>query len=67
MSLTRFAHVHAWYHGGEQVEGAAESTARDVHERYIGFPTFADLKMPIHSTIDGTLLDVDKFGSTSFA
>lgn len=67
MSLTKFAHVHAWYHGGEQLESVAESVARDVHERNISFPTFGDLKRPIRSSLDGRLLDVQKVGGISFA
>jgi Beta-ketoacyl synthase, N-terminal domain len=67
VSFTKFAHVHAWYHGGEQLESIAESIARDVHERNIGFPTFGDLKRPIRSTVDGILLDVQKAGATNFA
>ena len=45
----------------------AESIAQDVHDRNIGFPTFEDLKTPIRSTLDGTLLDAHRVGGISFA
>ena len=66
VSLTKFAHVHAWYHGGEQLQSVSETIARDVHEQNIGFPTFDDLKRPIRSTLDGKLLDVQDVGGTNF-
>lgn len=54
---TNFAHVHAWYHGGDILEGVAQEVTRDTDKRSVQLPSFDDLRKPIRSTLDGTILD----------
>lgn len=56
-ATTKFAHVHAWYHAGEQLEGAVASVLQDVEQRNIGFPSMSDLERPLRSPHNGRILD----------
>jgi len=53
---TKFAHVHAWYHGGVFLEDAVQEVVRDVKERGVQLPSYGDLSRPVRSTLDGAIL-----------
>lgn len=65
--VKKFAHVHGWYHAGEQLQNAVEKVLRDVKRRDINFPSLKDLKRPIRSTNDGHLLNDRSLYNTTFA
>ena len=48
--------MHAWYHGGPELERAVLDVAQDVQRRAIVFPTMADMRKPVRSTVDGSYL-----------
>jgi hypothetical protein len=52
----RFVNVHALYHGGENLHSVVEEVSKDLKTRNITFPSFADLKKPLRSTLDGAFL-----------
>ena len=52
----RFVNVHALYHGGENLHSVVEEVAEDLKAKNITFPSFADLKKPLRSTLDGAFL-----------
>jgi len=54
---TTFAHVHGWYHGGDQLEGVVHEVLEDSRRRAVSFPSFSTPTKPIRSTLDGTLFD----------
>lgn len=51
---TAFAHVHGWYHGGEQLELVVHQVSEDLTRRSITFPGPAQRAKPIQSTLDGS-------------
>lgn len=51
--VTKFVHVHAWYHAGEQLENAVAQVLHDIKRRNIQFPGQKDLIRPIRSPRDG--------------
>ncbi|KAL8701717.1 MAG: hypothetical protein Q9224_000379, partial [Gallowayella concinna] len=53
---TRPVEIWCWYHGGSQLETVSEEVQKDLTDRGIQFPTFADLKKPVRSTCDGSAL-----------
>jgi Beta-ketoacyl synthase, N-terminal domain len=65
-SATATADVHAWYHGGEELEMAVLDVARDVQRRSITFPSSAEVQKPVRSTLDGSILDPSTIDSTGF-
>lgn len=56
-AATAFAHVHAWYHGGDHLRSVADDIIQDVERRRIHLPFFSDLKKPVRSNDTGHLLD----------
>ena len=64
---TKFADVHAWYHGGEQLESTVTEIMKDVKRRNIGFPEFKDLRIPVRSSSDGLVISAATLGSSSYA
>ena len=57
---TTFAHVHGWYHGGDQLEGVVQEVLEDSRRRAISFSSCSTPTKPIRSTLDGTLFDSSK-------
>ncbi|KAM3077744.1 polyketide beta-ketoacyl-synthase [Clarireedia jacksonii] len=57
--ISKFAHVHAWYHGGAQFENIVTLVCKDAEQRHILFPSASSLKKPIRSTFDGTTLETE--------
>jgi hypothetical protein len=55
--VTTFAHVHGWYHGGDQLEGVVHEVLEDLRRRAVSFPSCSTPPKPIRSTLDGTLFD----------
>lgn len=55
---TKFAHIDAWYHGGEQLESVVEEVVQDTKQQQIEFPNFENLQIPFRSTLDGSILDI---------
>lgn len=55
-SSMRFVNIHALYHGGENLHSVVEEVSKDLETRNITFPSFADLKKPLRSTLDGAFL-----------
>lgn len=63
-SSAKFAHVHALYHGGEQLECVVKEVSTNLSSRGIKFAGFTDLKKPIRSTLEGDFFtpnDVEKY------
>ncbi|ORY65436.1 uncharacterized protein BCR38DRAFT_432775 [Pseudomassariella vexata] len=54
---TTFAHIHGWYHGGDQLEDVVKEVLEDLRRRAISFPKCSGPTKPIRSTVDGTLFD----------
>ncbi|KAK3337599.1 hypothetical protein B0T19DRAFT_455496, partial [Cercophora scortea] len=60
---TAFAHVHGWYHGGEQLEGVVQEVHEDCRRRGVGFSSSScagpgmHVAKPIRSTLDGSLFE----------
>ncbi|KAK3695799.1 beta-ketoacyl synthase [Podospora appendiculata] len=55
---TAFAHVHGWYHGGEQLEGVVQEVLQDCRRRGVGFSSCGPgMTKPIRSTLDGALFE----------
>ena len=52
-SPAKFAHVHTLYHGGEQLQDVVDEVLFDLEQRRSSFPSFADLKKPLRSTLNG--------------
>jgi hypothetical protein len=65
--VARFAHVHAYYHGGEQMCAVVNEVMGDLQTRMIGFPSICDLKMPLRSTVDGSYIMPDMLNGTTLA
>lgn len=55
-SSTKFAHVHALYHGGEQLQCVVKEVSTSLSSRDVNFASFTDLKKPIRSTLEGAFL-----------
>lgn len=55
---TKFMHIDAWYHGGEQLESVVEEVVQDIKRQKIDLPKFENLHVPIRSTLDGSFLDI---------
>ncbi|KAF5020202.1 hypothetical protein F66182_7767 [Fusarium sp. NRRL 66182] len=54
---TTFAHVHGWYHGGDQLEPVVHQVQSSLKCRDICFPPGSKPMKPIYSTLDGTLFE----------
>ncbi|KAM0234041.1 hypothetical protein ACHAP5_010219 [Fusarium lateritium] len=54
---TTFAHVHGWYHGGEQLQSVVSEVVEDIKHRSIFLSHCSAPMKPIYSTLDGTLFD----------
>jgi hypothetical protein len=52
---TTFAHVHGWYHGGDQLKDVVQEVFEDLRRREVSFPACSTAPKPIRSTLDGTL------------
>lgn len=63
---TTFAHVHGWYHGGDQLEGVVQEVLEDSRRRAVSFPSCSTPTKPIRSTLDGTLFDGSKASAEDF-
>ena len=59
-AVSKFSHVHGWYHGGESLQSTVEEVSEDIERRKIGLPGTKDLQVPIRSTFDGSVLDSGK-------
>ena len=55
-SSAKFAHVHALYHGGEQLQSVVKEVSTNISSRGIKYASFTDLKKPVRSTIKGDFL-----------
>ena len=60
---SRFAHSHALYHGGEELQHVYLELLDDIHRRNITFPSFSALKHPLRSTVDGKTIQQGHFDS----
>ncbi|KAG9246421.1 hypothetical protein BJ878DRAFT_560770 [Calycina marina] len=56
---TKFAHVHAWYHGGVDLEYLVSQVLDDVKRCRVIIPSTHNLQKPLRSIFDGNLLDCD--------
>ena len=63
---TTFAHVHGWYHGGDQLEDVVQEVLEDSRHREISFTSCSTHTKPIRSTLDGTLFDGSKTSAEEF-
>lgn len=63
---TTFAHVHGWYHGGDQLEPVVQQVLEDCRRRSISFPHCPTPAKPIRSTMDGTLFDSSTVSEEEF-
>ena len=66
-AITTHAYVHAWYHGGDELEAVVQDVIKDMQRQNIGFPTWSSLKRPIRSTVDGALFDGQNLQGADFA
>ena len=64
---TKFAHVHAWYHAGEQLENAVAKLLQDIERRQIKLPEQNDLIRLIRSPRDGQVFSNQKANRDSLA
>ena len=55
-SSAKFAHVHALYHGGEQLQSVVKEVSTNISSRGIKYASFTDLKKPVRSTLKGDFL-----------
>lgn len=55
-SSAKFAHLHALYHGGEQLQSVVKEVSNDLSSRGIKSASFTDLKKPVRSTLEGDFL-----------
>ena len=63
-SSAKFAHVHAIYHGGEQLQSVVEEIHNSISSRGLKYASLTDLKKPVRSTLKGDFLaskDVEKY------
>ncbi|KAK8035549.1 hypothetical protein PG993_010544 [Apiospora rasikravindrae] len=60
--LTTFAHVHGWYHGGEQLEPVVRQVLDDIRDRVVVFSKCSGPAKPIRSSLEGTLYDASQAG-----
>lgn len=49
----RWAHVHALFHRGEEMQAVLEQTLRDIETREIKFPDWRSLHSPVRAVTDG--------------
>lgn len=54
---TTFAHVHGWYHSGDQLQSVVQQVVQDFRWRNIAFPSCLSQAKPIRSTLDASLFD----------
>ncbi|KAK7756912.1 polyketide beta-ketoacyl-synthase [Diatrype stigma] len=47
------AQVHAYYHGGQDMQEVVEQVKNDVQRRHISFPSWESLHVPLRSTLTG--------------
>lgn len=52
----RFTNVHTLYHGGDALQAVKANVHANVTERNLKFPTLAEAKIPLRSTVTGKLL-----------
>ena len=63
-SSAKFAHVHALYHGGEQLQSVVKEINNSISSRRLKYASLTDLKKPVRSTLKGDFLaskDVEKY------
>ncbi|KAI0470409.1 hypothetical protein GGR56DRAFT_149086 [Xylariaceae sp. FL0804] len=63
---TKFAYVHGWYHGGDQLGNAVDRVIEDLQRRGVSFPKCAMPAKPVRPTLDGHPLDVSSIESSVF-
>ncbi|KAK6210644.1 Type I Iterative PKS [Pestalotiopsis sp. IQ-011] len=61
---TTFAHVHGWYHGGDQFENVVHQVLQDLQWRSISLRSCSEPTKPVRSTLDGTLLETSGASSS---
>ena len=54
---TSFAHVHAWYHGGDRLEEVVLQIEKDITKRNICFPSASNVLKPLRSTLNASIFD----------
>ncbi|RDA85919.1 hypothetical protein CP532_2712 [Ophiocordyceps camponoti-leonardi (nom. inval.)] len=62
-----FTNVHAWYHGGEQLEGVVTNVLEDLRRRDVSFQCRSLSVKPIYSTLDGTLFNASAVSTDDIA
>ena len=63
-SSAKFAHVHALYHGGEQLQSVVKEINNSISSRGLKYASLTDLKKPVRSTLKGDFLaskDIEKY------
>lgn len=63
-SSAKFAHVHALYHGGAELQSVVKEVSTNISSRGIKYASFTDLKKPVRSTLKGDFLapkDFEKY------
>ncbi|GAB0138039.1 t1pks [Epichloe bromicola] len=63
---TTFAHVHGWYHGGDQLEVVVQQVLEDLSRRAISFPSSSTAMKPIYSTLNGTPFEGSTISADEF-
>ncbi|KAL6711554.1 polyketide beta-ketoacyl-synthase [Coniothyrium glycines] len=53
---SRFANIHGYYHGGENMESLVNEVLKDVERRDIEFPGWGSLRFAVRSAMDGNCL-----------
>lgn len=62
---TRFTNVHTLYHGGKALQGVKTRVLANVTHRNLKFPTMAEAKIPLRSTVDGNCFSSATSSDTS--
>lgn len=62
---SRWAHVHAVYHGGYDMKSTLQATLADAERRNIGFPSWDSLHVPLRSVSTGSRMSSQAHNSAS--
>ncbi|KAL1636985.1 polyketide beta-ketoacyl-synthase [Diplodia intermedia] len=57
---SRFANIHGYYHGGDNLQETLETVMQDAQRRAIRMPSWEALQVPVRSTLDGKFLDTNR-------
>lgn len=66
-SITKFADIQSWYHGGEHLQSTLNKVLTDIERRNIKFPKFKDLITSVRSSSSGLIVSSEDQDSWSYA